>query len=198
MRPRDPDQRVAQRRRAAALRQTRSRRAPLYGFRNLNAKQSRHQRAPGQGPVGTTWRSARSASSSPCSSTARSSTSSTNAVPKIISPTAALDDGAAVRRATSACRRTAATTASPTGDPGQGPPRESDRPVNVEAPHSGRQPDARRAPADLRRRVGERRRPTDFWVTWYRSNPVGASHPRYRAPSQIDLGDFTTPPEKEA
>jgi hypothetical protein len=37
----------------------------------------------------------------------------------------------------------------------------------------------------------------DFWVTWYRSNPVGAEHPRFRAPSQLDLGNFTTPAEPE-
>jgi hypothetical protein len=35
----------------------------------------------------------------------------------------------------------------------------------------------------------------DYWVTWYRSNPVGPAHPRYRAPSQIDLGSFSTPAE---
>ncbi len=33
----------------------------------------------------------------------------------------------------------------------------------------------------------------DRWFTWYRSNPVGPDHPHYRAPSQIDLGSFTTP-----
>ncbi len=33
--------------------------------------------------------------------------------------------------------------------------------------------------------------------TWYRSNRIGPEHPRFRAPSQFDLGDFTTPPEPE-
>ncbi len=34
-------------------------------------------------------------------------------------------------------------------------------------------------------------------VTWYRSNVVGEEHPRYRAPSQLDLGNFTTPPHPD-
>jgi hypothetical protein len=38
---------------------------------------------------------------------------------------------------------------------------------------------------------------TDFSVTWYRSNKIGPDHPRYRAPSQFDLGNFTTPVEPE-
>ena len=37
----------------------------------------------------------------------------------------------------------------------------------------------------------------DYWVTWYRSNSVGPDHPRYRAPSQLDLGSFSTPAEPE-
>ena len=30
---------------------------------------------------------------------------------------------------------------------------------------------------------------------WYRSNKIPATHPHFRAPSQIDLGSFTTPPD---
>ena len=37
----------------------------------------------------------------------------------------------------------------------------------------------------------------DYWVTWYRSNKVGPEHPHYRAPSQIDLGSFTTPADPQ-
>jgi hypothetical protein len=37
----------------------------------------------------------------------------------------------------------------------------------------------------------------DYRVTWYRSNDVGPDHPRYRAASQFDLGNFTTPAEPE-
>ena len=33
--------------------------------------------------------------------------------------------------------------------------------------------------------------------TWYRSNAIGPDHPRFRAPSQFDLGDVTTPAEPE-
>ena len=33
--------------------------------------------------------------------------------------------------------------------------------------------------------------------TWYRSNAIGPDHPRFRAPSQLDLGNFTTPMEPE-
>jgi hypothetical protein len=37
----------------------------------------------------------------------------------------------------------------------------------------------------------------EYWVRWYRSNPVGPTHPHYRAPSQLDLGSFSTPAEPE-
>jgi hypothetical protein len=43
----------------------------------------------------------------------------------------------------------------------------------------------------------ETSQPAEYWVTWYRSNRIGAEHPRFRAPSQFDLGDFTTPAEEE-
>lgn len=40
-------------------------------------------------------------------------------------------------------------------------------------------------------------RAADDWFTWYRSNDIGPEHPRYRAPSQLDLGNFATPAEPE-
>ncbi|HWM09775.1 MAG TPA: DUF1080 domain-containing protein [Solirubrobacteraceae bacterium] len=45
--------------------------------------------------------------------------------------------------------------------------------------------------------TGEWQNAASTWVTWYRSNPVGPTHPHYRAPSQLDLGNFSTPPEPE-
>jgi hypothetical protein len=36
-----------------------------------------------------------------------------------------------------------------------------------------------------------------YWVTWYRSNKILPSNPRYRAPSQLDYANFTTPAEPE-
>ena len=33
----------------------------------------------------------------------------------------------------------------------------------------------------------------EYAFTWYRSNAIGPTHPRYRAPSQFDLGNVTTP-----
>ena len=72
---------------------------------------------------------------------------------------------------------------------------QSEIPVNVEPPDVGLGP--RRQGADLRPgRMGDQpaRR---YWVTWYRSNAIGPEHPRYRAPSQFDLGDVTTPAEEE-
>ena len=35
----------------------------------------------------------------------------------------------------------------------------------------------------------------EYAVTWYRSNTIAPTHPRYRAPSQFDLGNTTTPNE---
>jgi hypothetical protein len=35
----------------------------------------------------------------------------------------------------------------------------------------------------------------EYWITWYRSNPILPSNPRYRAPSQLDYANFTTPIE---
>ena len=37
----------------------------------------------------------------------------------------------------------------------------------------------------------------DYSVAWYRSNIVGPDHPRYRAPSQNDLGSFNAPADPE-
>ena len=45
--------------------------------------------------------------------------------------------------------------------------------------------------------TGTWQKATDTWITWYRSNKIGPEHPRYRAPSQFDLGNFTTPAEAE-
>jgi len=36
-----------------------------------------------------------------------------------------------------------------------------------------------------------------YWVTWYRSNKILPSNPRLRAPSQLDYANFTTPVEPE-
>lgn len=33
------------------------------------------------------------------------------------------------------------------------------------------------------------------WVTWYAANKVAAAHPHYRAPSQLDYNNTTTPPD---
>jgi hypothetical protein len=38
-------------------------------------------------------------------------------------------------------------------------------------------------------------RKANFGVAWYRSNIIGPSHPRLRAPSQNDLGSFSAPPD---
>jgi hypothetical protein len=35
------------------------------------------------------------------------------------------------------------------------------------------------------------------WVTWYRANKIDPSHPRYRAPSQLDYNNTSTPAEPE-
>jgi hypothetical protein len=35
------------------------------------------------------------------------------------------------------------------------------------------------------------------WVTWYRANKIGPDHPRYRAPSQLDYNNTTTPAEEQ-
>jgi hypothetical protein len=37
----------------------------------------------------------------------------------------------------------------------------------------------------------------EYWVTWYRSNKILPSNPRFRAPSQLDYANFTTPAEPE-
>jgi hypothetical protein len=34
---------------------------------------------------------------------------------------------------------------------------------------------------------------TEYFVKWYRSNKIAPSNPRFRAPSSTDLGNFTTP-----
>ncbi len=65
-------------------------------------------------------------------------------------------------------------------------------PRNVVAPEVGGSGRVGR-PLTCARGEWETSGPADFWVTWYRSNKIGPEHPRYRAPSQIDLGSFTTP-----
>jgi 3-keto-disaccharide hydrolase len=71
-----------------------------------------------------------------------------------------------------------------------------DRPVNVEAPRVGG-PGRVGLPLTCGRGEWENTPGADFWVTWYRSNPIGPEHPRFRAPSQLDLGNFSTPAEPE-
>ena len=73
---------------------------------------------------------------------------------------------------------------------------ESDIPVNLEAPTVGG-PGRVGRPLTCGRGEWENTPGADFWVTWYRSNPVGPDHPHYRAPSQLDLGNFSTPAEPQ-
>lgn len=37
----------------------------------------------------------------------------------------------------------------------------------------------------------------EYWVTWYRSDKIPPTNPRFRAPSQLDYANFTTPVEPE-
>lgn len=69
-------------------------------------------------------------------------------------------------------------------------------PVNVEPPEVGGPGRVGKA-LTCGRGEWENTPGADYWVTWYRSNRVGPEHPRYRAPSQIDLGSFSTPAEPE-
>ncbi|HTE64371.1 MAG TPA: hypothetical protein VK631_28710, partial [Solirubrobacteraceae bacterium] len=71
-----------------------------------------------------------------------------------------------------------------------------DLPVNVESPEVGGSGRVGKA-LNCGRGDWENTRHADYWVTWYRSNRIGPDHPRYRAPSQVDLGSFTTPAEAE-
>jgi Domain of Unknown Function (DUF1080) len=73
---------------------------------------------------------------------------------------------------------------------------EADIPVNVEPPEAGGSGRVGR-PLTCGRGEWENTPGADFWVTWYRSNPIGPEHPRFRAPSQLDLGNVTTPAEPE-
>ena len=80
-------------------------------------------------------------------------------------------------------------------DPGQGP--RGVRPPGQRRAAQGRGLGSRRPPADLRaRRVGEHagREPLG---DRYRSDAIGPDRPRHRAPSQLDLGDITTLAEPE-
>ncbi len=96
------------------------------------------------------------------------------------------------RRATSACRPTVATTASPTGRSRSRSSTPSDLPVNTAAPTVDRLRLPGRA-ADLQPRHVERRRraATTFTagIARTRSSP---NSPRLRAPTQADYGNFTT------
>ena len=69
-------------------------------------------------------------------------------------------------------------------------------PVNVETPDVGGSGRVGKA-LTCARGEWENTPHADYWTTWYRSNPVGPEHPRYRAPSQLDLGSFSTPAEPE-
>jgi hypothetical protein len=75
---------------------------------------------------------------------------------------------------------------------------ESDIPVNVEPPKVAGSGKVGR-PLTCARGGWMNRGPnaSDDRFTWYRSNEIGPEHPRLRAPSQLDLGDFTTPAEAE-
>jgi hypothetical protein len=73
---------------------------------------------------------------------------------------------------------------------------EEEIPVNVEPPEVGGSGRVGKA-LTCGRGEWETRGRAEYWVTWYRSNPIGPQHPRYRAPSQFDLGDFTTPAEED-
>jgi 3-keto-disaccharide hydrolase len=69
-----------------------------------------------------------------------------------------------------------------------------DIPRNVEPPEVG---GSGRVGKDLTCGRGEwtNTPKADFSVSWYRSNIIGPDHPRFRAPSQSDLGDLTAPPD---
>jgi 3-keto-disaccharide hydrolase len=69
-------------------------------------------------------------------------------------------------------------------------------PVNVEPPEVGGSGRVGR-PLTCARGEWENTPGADYWLTWYRSNRIGPEHPRYRAPSQFDLGNYTTPAEPE-
>ncbi|HYI19763.1 MAG TPA: DUF1080 domain-containing protein [Solirubrobacteraceae bacterium] len=71
---------------------------------------------------------------------------------------------------------------------------ESDIPENVEPPTVGGSGRVG-SPLTCGRGEWENTPGADYWVTWYRSNDIGPEHPRHRAPSQLDLGNFTTPAE---
>jgi hypothetical protein len=67
-----------------------------------------------------------------------------------------------------------------------------DVPRNVEPPEVG---GSGRVGKDLTCGRGEwtNTPKADFSVAWYRSNIIGPDHPRFRAPSQSDLGNLTVP-----
>jgi hypothetical protein len=74
--------------------------------------------------------------------------------------------------------------------------RPDETPVNLEPPSVGGSGRVG-APLACARGEWEHTPGADFWVTWYRSNDIAPDHPRFRAPSQFDLGNFTTPAEPE-
>jgi hypothetical protein len=72
----------------------------------------------------------------------------------------------------------------------------ADVPVNTAAPWvSG----TRKVGLPMRCNHGDWTAPagSERWVTWYRSNKIDFTHPRYRAPSQLDYNNTTTPAEPE-
>jgi hypothetical protein len=73
---------------------------------------------------------------------------------------------------------------------------ESDIPANVSAPKvsgNGKVGKPLTCTGGGWRKAGQ----SDRWFTWYRSNEIGPEHPHHRAPSQIDLGSFTTPADPQ-
>ena len=74
--------------------------------------------------------------------------------------------------------------------------KESDIPANVSAPKvsgNGKVGKPLTCTGGGWRKAGQ----SDRWFTWYRSNEIGPEHPHHRAPSQIDLGSFTTPADPQ-
>jgi Domain of Unknown Function (DUF1080) len=69
-------------------------------------------------------------------------------------------------------------------------------PVNVEAPFV--EGDGRVGKAlTCGRGEWENTPKANYQIAWYRANRIGPEHPRYRAPSQNDLGSISTPAEPE-
>ena len=104
---------------------------------------------------------------------------------------------ASSRPATSACRRTAATTASPTARCRSRSSRANAVPVNTVAPSVTSNSPSGIAytgkPLTCNHGTWNEPAGATHFTRWYRSNKIASSNPRYRAPSQLDYWNVTTP-----